>query len=110
MKTIVKNGSAEIETPTGIKILAPRQTKIIEAHDYGDLVLIREDYYGYKGSNVYAVDGSLNVIWEAKLFYSEDTFANYLKEENGKFVTVTWGGNLCTIDPLSGETIKIRDV
>ena len=101
----MENGGLLIESTGVWKSLQPSQTKFLECKDCGILTVVREDYYGFKGSNVYAVDENLNIAWYAELPNPSDAFANPLVDEGTHFSTVTWNGIRCLIDKVSGKTI-----
>ena len=107
MKYRNSNSQIEVSTSKGWKILKPRQTKIAEIHDCGDYCIIREDYLGFVGSNVYAIDDQLNLVWEAELPHPSDVFANMLISVDSGFETSTWNGIKCHIETKSGKTTQI---
>lgn len=96
-----------ILTSDGWKMHPPMQTKIVEAHVYNSLVVIREDYVGFIGSNVYALDQDLNKVWDAELPHPSDIFANVLTPIAGGFVTSTWNGIQCNLDGKTGKITKL---
>lgn len=62
---------------------------------------------GFSGSNVYAIDENLNVVWVAELPHESDVYANVLMPTDGGFVTSTWNGIKCLIDAKSGKITKL---
>lgn len=107
MKNKIENEALKILTSNGWKTHSPRQTKIIESHDCGSICVVREDYMGFKGSNVYALDDNLQVIWEAELPHPSDIFANILIKADDGFESTTWNGVHCHIDLQTGKITKL---
>jgi hypothetical protein len=107
MQNMIENETLKILTTKGWKTFPPRQTRIVESHDCGSFCVVRESYMGFKGSNVYAIDDNLQVIWEAELPHSSDIFANILIEIENGFETTTWNGIFCHINLYTGKTTKL---
>ena len=107
MKSLVDNGNAKVLTDSGWVEFRPRQTTIVEVHDCGGVSVIRENYMKFNGSNVYAIDENLRVVWEAQLPHPSDIFANILVPADGGFETSTWNGIRCLIDVKTGMTTKL---
>lgn len=107
MQCRIKGSGLEIQQPQGWQFYNPRQTKIVEVHDCGRIAVVREDYYQFKGSNVYAIDENFNIVWEAQLPHQSDTFANELVRDDCGFVTSTWNGIKVLIEQSSGKITKL---
>ena len=90
----------------GDKILRPLQTSIVQAEKVGQLIIVREDYFKYKGSSIYATDLNLKVIWEAEIpDFNDDTYSGSFVVKNNTIVCYSWNGIECE---LSIEDGKIR--
>lgn len=107
MQSRLTQTGLQISTPNGWVDYQPRQTKIVEAHDTATLCIVREYYVGFSGSNVYALDEKLNILWEAELPHQSDVFANALMPSDGGFVTSTWNGIKCLIDAQTGKITRL---
>lgn len=81
-----------------------KQTLIKQAEEIANLVVVREDYYQHNGSNIYALDLSLNYVWTAELPNESDIFVNFVYT-NSQLQCQTWNGFVCNIDIISGKIL-----
>lgn len=89
--------------------LTPRHTKIVEQIATPLGVLIREDYFGFPGteSNIYMVDPAGQVRWFAERAMGSDAFANPIHElSDTAFKCASWNGFTCEIDLKTGKLIN----
>lgn len=107
MESKIDNENLKIFTKNGWKVYPPRQTRIEESLDFKNVCVVREGYIGFTGSNVYALNEDLDIIWEAELPHSSDIFANVLIKKDNCIETTTWNGVHCLIDILTGKITKL---
>lgn len=108
MKSKIDNETLRVLTEDGWKVFTPRQTNIEESLDFKSVCVVREGYMGFNGSNVYAINEDLEVVWEAELPHSSDVFANILIKISDGVETTTWNGVHCRIDVLTGKVTKLN--
>jgi hypothetical protein len=87
---------------TSGKTWSALQTKIVQVEEINKLTIIREDYYDFKGSNVYALDENFKQVWTAELHHSSDVFVGF-RIDNGNLMCQTWNGFACEIDVKNGR-------
>jgi hypothetical protein len=88
----------------------PRHTSIEETVTTREGTLVREAYYGHPigVSNVYLVDASGRVRWEAELPDARDAFANQIVVEADAFRCSTWNGVMATVSLATGKLLSTK--
>lgn len=89
----------------GSKSWMSKQTSIRQAEEIPGLIIVREDYYKHNGSNIYALDFNLKLVWTAELPNESDVFVGFTYN-TGILRCQTWNGFLCNIDIATG---KLKD-
>ena len=80
------------------------QTKIKQAEDINGFIIIREDYYDFNGSNIYALDTNGAKVWTAELHNKSDIFVGF-DFDGSTLRCQTWNGFSCQIDINSGALV-----
>jgi hypothetical protein len=101
--SILQNGFLEING--GIQIPS-QQTKILEAVEYNHLIIVRENYYGFNGSNLYAINKLGNILWYAELPHDSDSYTGNIEIKENSILCTTWNGICCRINPQNGKIIS----
>ena len=81
-----------------------KQTSIAQVEIIGRLLIVREDYYKYTGSNIYALEENLTEVWTAELPHDSDSFVG-LAIEGTCLSCHTWNGFKYKIDASTGKIV-----
>jgi hypothetical protein len=87
-------------------VLRPRQTQFVQFEPIEEGIVVREDYYRFKGSNLYLVDYDLRDLWTAELPSSSDVFANPVSRVSGGLSCGSWESWQCLLSIKSGKLIS----
>ena len=68
--------------------------------------MIREDYYKFKGSNVYLVDYDLREVWVAELPSSSDAYANPVSQKKDGLSCGSWESWTCLLSVATGKILS----
>ena len=102
----IDNGELVLQTEKGSTVFKPQQTSIAQAYLLDDKIIIREEYYKFVGSNLYAIDLNLNILWRAELPSSDDIYVNDFRVKDSLISCSSWNGVACSIDQQSGKIIE----
>lgn len=88
-----------------VAVLRPRQTAIVQVEPIENGIVVREDYNGFKGSNVYLVDYDLREQWTAQLPAELDSYSGQVIRAADAIECTTWNGWKCRLSAGKGELI-----
>lgn len=105
MEFFINNNELIIKNGDQVKYLKPKQTKFVQSLLSNNLIVVLEDYYGFSGSNLYALDSNGNTVWTAELPHESDSYTGNIVDKSSKIKCPTWNGLLCEISTMTGKIV-----